>query len=503
MALQLAYRALTDPESILAKQSADEHLNLYRLSWAYYQSKVFAPGDDWTALLSASGLYKHTRLVFNPVPQIIDFYVDNIWSQAGDEKYPKLITPVSNGVDDKLIEAVAQLDQWTNWRKDQQEVKSYAAATGNTLVEVIDDMQRGKVTQKTIWAGYVKGVTLNDAGDVQQYALEYEVYDSKEKKSYKYGKIVTKEEIRYFRDDKPFDYGVGAVIPNAYGFCPAVWFRHSGGGVNGRAAFTDYAKVNHVNSLASHLHDNIHKEIESGKIIFADKPDQFTVISGGNKNSDGTLNEVDPRLDRVLIGMVGQGNIVDMSGLLKLAEAHPYLKDLLLSFGDDYPELEYRQIIKENAQLSGIALERLLTPAQNRLDRAAPNYDGQLIKLRQMQIAIAGWRTRNGWTNLTKQQQLFSPFDLTSYDRGDLDFNLKPSRLIEQTEDEREDLLMKKTNRAVVSADILPRDELLKILGKTDDEIIELLAKLDKQTVSVGNALGRAIDSGQGLELDN
>ena len=502
--LQAAYKAFSDPESVQNSITTTRRAETYSQAWSYYRKKMFSRRDsfDWSAYLASRELYKHTRLIYNPVPSIVDFYVDNVWQAAENNLYRALSTPVADGADESLVEAIAQIDQWTNWRGEQQKVKRYAAATGNVLIEVIDDGLRDKITQKTVWAGYVTDLQLSDADDVLAYTLEWSAYDSDKKETYVYKKIITKESFSYFRDDKPFipNGKSDAVEENPYQFCPAAWIKHiDDGAFYGLPACEDFDKVDEVNSLASHLHDNIHKEIESGKLLGIDDPATIRVLTGGAQNSDGTINENDPRLERVLLAAKGNVSVHDLSGLLKLAEAHPYLKELIASFADDYPELQAHAIIKQNTQLSGAALERLLTPAQNRLDRAAANYDQQLIKLRQMQIAIAGWRTRNGWQNLTDQQRKFAAFNLESYQDGNLDFNLKRSLLIETTDEEREDLAMKRTNRAVGSDGILPLTEKLKILGKSEAEIKAIKAELKTETASVGAALGKAFDAGNNL----
>ncbi len=487
----MAYKTLTDPAGLFDKPSADEHLDGYRLAWAYYSRKAFAVENDWSWLRTKEDLYQHTKLVFNVVPNIIDFYVDNIWSAPSDADHPSLVTPVAYAANPKIIDTIAQIDQWTNFWRAQAEIKAYTAVAGSCLVEIIDNEDRQKIEQNTVWAGFIKHIEMNRAGDVEAYTVEIPVYDPVLKETFRFRKEITKDDFRFFYNDKPFDYlGKPSVVTNPYGFCPAVQFRHTGAGAFGDAAFNDYAKVNHANSLASHLHDNIHKEIESGKWLGLEDPASIMTISGATKNADGTIREADTRLERVLIASKGVVSVNDLSGKLKLAEAQPYLKELLVSFGADYPELEYRQIIKENATLSGIALERLLTPAQNRLDRAAPNYDGQLIKLRQMQTAIGGWRLSNGWAGKTNQQKVFAPFNLDSYEGGDLDFNLKRSLLIEQSEDERVAIDGAKLDNANKATGLLPLRERIAFLGYDEKKIKEIISQLAKEDPITAQAYG-------------
>jgi hypothetical protein len=263
----------------------------------------------------------------------------------------------------------------------------------------------------------------------------------------------------------------------------AVWLKHGdNGGDHGTGAFTNFNKVDEVNALASHLHDNIHKEIESGKIIGVNDTATLKPLTGATENADGTINETDPRMDRLLLIAQGAVTVADLSGLLKLAEAHPYLKEVILSIGADYPELEYKQMLKENANMSGIALERLLIPAQNRLDGAQAYYNQQLVKFRQMGIAVAGMRVNGGgWMNRTNQQAVFAPFGLKSYEQGLLDFQLERSVLITLNEKENEEILKLKADRAAVLRDGVDEKTYLLIAGYSEKEADEIIMRKDKE----------------------
>lgn len=487
MASRAFWNILTDPGTESTKQTYEARLDQYRQAWAYYSGTMFSRrnGADWTIYLAQRELYKHTRLIFNPVPNIVDFYVDNLWKPADNKLYPALATPVLESTDERVTRAIAQLDQWGMWLSEKTKIIKYAATAGSCLVEGIDDLQRQKVYHNTVWAGLVKDVELNASGDVLAYTIEYEVYDRTRKTTFLYKKIVTKETFSYFRDDKPFipEGKTKEVEPNPYGFCFAVWLKHGdAGGDYGTGAFTNYDKVDETNSLASHLHDNIHKEIESGKIIGVNETATLKPLTGASQNSDGSLNEVDPRMDRLLLIAQGTVSVSDLSGLLKLAEAHPYLKELIISIGADYPELEYKQILKESAQLSGIALERLLTPAQNRLDGVQAYHNQQLVKFRQMGIAVSGMRANGGgWTTRTIQQQEFSPFNLKSYERGELDFQLENSVLVTLNEKEEEEILQLKASRAATLKDGVDAKEFLIIAGYSEEQADEILARKAKE----------------------
>lgn len=477
-----------DPESNLRDLTNEQRGDLYAEAWAYYRNRVFSKrnGEEWTIYIAQRGLYKHTRLIYNPVPSIVDFYVDNIWQPANNDDYEALVTPLSRKTDEKLIEAVAQLDQWGNFLSESQKMKRYASACGNVLIEGVDDLERGKILHRTVWPGYVTQLELNATGDVQSYTLQYKVYDPAAQQDYQYRKVVTKDDFSYFRDDKAFvpPGKSAAVEANPYGFCFAVWIRHADdGGDFGLPACAHLDKVDEVNSLASHLHDHIHKSIESPKVISTDS-EILPLIGAQQTGPEGrrTLTPQDPRLNWVVFKTGTGATVHDLAGDLSLAESDPHLNRLLTSFTDDYPELQAATMIRENSQLSGAALERMLTPAQNRLDSFQAGYNEQLIKLRQMQIAVGGMRASGGgWTSMTKQQKLFAQFGLSSYERGDLDISLRQSLLVGETEDEREDLLIKKASRATVMSELVDQQEALSIAGYGDEEIKEIMQRQAKE----------------------
>lgn len=483
-AIRAGYKAFTDPESYAMDFTREARIDLYTQAWAYYRSTIFSKrsGDTWATYLKDRGMYKHTRLIYNPIPQTVDFYVDNLWRPTANDKYPLLVTPCAEGTDEKLLEAIAQLDQWTNFLAESQRIKRYTAATGNVLVELVDSLDRGKILQKTIWPGYVSEFETNDTADLQKYVLEYPAYDPVKKVTYQFKKVVTKESFSYFRDGSAFvpPGKTQTVEENPYGFCPAVFIKHSDdGGGYGVPAFKDLDKVDEANALASHLHDNIHKSVESPILIST--PDEVKSLSGADP---ATLELHDPRLDWLVLKTGVGASVLDMASKLKLAEAEPYLKGILGSFQDDYPELQAATIIRENAQLSGAALERMLGPAQNRLNGVQPFYNQQLIKLRQMGLAIAGYRVKNGWRDLTDQQRKFAQFDLESYQDGQLDFSLTPSVLVQTTVEENEDLLLKKADRASkLKAIGVDEIEQWKAAGFTDDEIEEMQKRKAEDTL--------------------
>ena len=490
------------PEYQLQNLTHEERRDMYSVAWAYYRSKMFSSreGVSWQNYLEMRGMYKFTRLIYNPIPMLVDFYVDNIWERAENEDFPNLATPLLKDTDEKITEAVAQLDQWGMWLAESAKLKRYVAATGNALVEGVDDLDRGKILHRIIWPGYVKKVELNSTGDLQAYVLEYDVWDSEKRKMFTYRKEVDKEEYRYFYDDKPWTPPgkTGPVERNDYGFVFAVWFKHIDDGSDyGVPACYNYDKVDNVNGLASHIDDYIHRDIESPKII-GTAGEIVPIIGATRDKRTGMVTPQDTRINWVVLktdSTKGPVSVNDLSGVLKLSDASPELERQIKSFENDYPELQAATIMRENAQLSGAALERMLGPAQNRLDGVQPGYNQQLIKLRQMGLAVAGMRSNGGgWRQLTQQQSVFKPFGLLSYERGELEFSLKQSQLVHETEDEQETTMGKKATRASTLLDIgVDELEALQVAGYTEEQAQEIMTRKEAERNAEQNAEEEAL----------
>ncbi len=488
MAALAAYNTFTNPGGAALTKDFGDRVKAFDQARDYYSGARFSRrfGKNWAADLEILQLYKHTRLIYNYVPTVVDFYVDNIWSAAADEDNPALVTPVAAGASDELIEAVAQIDQWTNWRAKQKKVKREAGVKGACLVEIIDDLERGKILDKIIKPEHVVSVEMNSSDDVVRYAIAYPAKDEKGE-VYTYQKIVTKELFYYFRDDEPFvpPGKTAAIEQNPYGFCPAAYFVHDETeDGNPQGAFTDYDKLDNLNSLASHIDDFVHKAIESPKLI-GSEDGKIEPVIGGTKDKDGNITTEDTRRAWAVFIAEGAVSVHDLLGNLPLGEAIQIVEMQIKSFEKVYPEIKYEEVISGASDASGIALERRLIPAQNKLDHAAANYDQQLIKLRQMMIAIAGWRTSNGWTNLTPAQRKFAAFNLDSYDKGELDFNLKRSLLIEMSEKERLELDGLKLDNANKAAGILPLEKRIALLGFDEKETRELMNKLANEEAPI------------------
>lgn len=473
--------------------SHQNRVNQYTLLWSYYANTVFEDVGKWTAYRSQFGLYRHTRSIYNPVQRIVDFYVNHVYPGVLSEDGTDLpdgipiAIPLSEDTDEKLKDAIAQFWQWSNWQDGLGLMLTYGAATGNVMVEVIDELESGKITANILWPGLVSDLELDATGNVKAYALEYQAQDvtrfGKDRQVYTYRKEVDQEAFRYFKDGNPFDYGDGAEVANPYGFVPAVWAKHRNqGGDFGMAAVGGaIPKIDELNSLASHISDQVHKVI-NGTMIIASGGNIVPLFSGGNdrRNKDvgDDLSSLERTTNRQSLPMLkgpADTTVSPLAGNLDLGDAELRVTSLLSEIERDFPELTFYEKLRDMAQVTGPAAARLTGDVGMKVGRAQANYDQQSIKLFQMAVAIGGWRLRRGeWPQPTDQQKKFAPFDLTSYERGELDISILPRPLIAPNESDAIQIDKARAEAVNMKAEHISTEQVLRELNYTKEEIAKI-----------------------------
>lgn len=452
-------RVFEEPAYDYIQQNIYQRELEYMLLWAYYNGSMF---DKTARLLNAwsttgwstrtwdtykanYSLPRNIRLIYNPTRRLVDFYAGSVYpgvlSEDGEDLPDGVQSaiPFSKDTSPALKTAIAQLWQWNNWQERMQVELTYAAALGDCLVEIVDYLEQGKVCFEIPWPGYVADIDLDHAGNVKSYILEYGAWDDDEG-FYRYKKIVDQNYFQYFRNDEPYDYGNGAILENPYGFVPAVWFRHnSTGGDRGSPAIAgSMPLIDELNGVASLAHDQVRKVVGAPVIMWAQGSIQN--LFGQAKRGD-TSDFVEPASDQESLLMLKgpQGGRIDsLAGNLDIPGVYGVVEKLLGQVEDNHPELTFYKQLREMTQVTGPAAQRIVGDVETRVSKAQSNYDRGNIALFQMATAISGYRANNGdWGPLNRQQQKFLPFNLDSYESGDLDMAIMPRPLLTPTKLER------------------------------------------------------------------
>lgn len=484
----MARRAFEEPWR--SRRAFEEPMRLsqqskYHLLWAYYNESMFdrSRWASWGAYKANYNLYRNIRLIYNSVPQIVDFYAAQVYpgvlSEDGlafPDGSPSAI-PFTKDTPEALIRAVAQIWEWSNWQANKSVQVRYGAALGDVFTEVVDDVSRGKVYLEVVWPGEIVDLQLDPAGNVKYYAREYNASD--EAGSYVYRKEVDQETFRYFRDGYPFDYGEGSVVENPYGFCPGVWTKHKdvGGQCGVPAAAGIMAKLDEVNNLTSHSHDQIHKVIGAPWIFWT----SGRIENLGNAIKRGATSDFnEPSADQEsLLFLKGSpdGKVSSLAGNLNLADAHTWTESQKAHMKEQYSELSYYEALRSMSQATGPVIDRLVGDVQNKVIEAQANYDRSNKAAWGMAVAIAGHRLKTGaWgSTLSEQQALFSPYDLNSHAANKLRIGLAPRKLINPTRSEQSQERMTFWQAANAAAEAgVPVEVYLREAGWTEEQINQL-----------------------------
>jgi hypothetical protein len=464
-----AYRHFYDSPTNVQGGAVAAHWDWYQLCWQHYTNTVFDPwattqaptagittvstsvaGQRWSTYKSNYLLYRHTRPIYSPVNRLATFWSNTVYPgvlSLDGQQLPDgvpLAIPLAEDTPDALAAAIAQWWSWSNWQSLMRVYVLYGAVAGNVLVEVQDELDRGKVTARVWWPANVADLTLDSSGNVKYFALEYPLTDD-DGTPYTYRKEVDGDTFSTYRDGELYDYtedGTGKQWANPYRFVPAVWAKHTDIGTDygAPAIGASLGKVNELNSVAAHAHDAIHKAVENPRVLWD---------GGGTKKDDGTTGKKGPtdefsatdKNTRETLGIYHGplgGHVESLTGNVPLGDVMTYIDKLLGEIEQDHPALAMYREMRAMSTLTGPAAARVMGDVAGDYYGVCAGYDMNLRKLQQMCVAIGGYRANSGdWERpLTLQQEKFMPFGLKSYERGELDHDVLPRPLIPPTEKE-------------------------------------------------------------------
>ncbi len=416
---------LANPGEVALNDAYSNRINQYALGWNAYTNRAFSALAAWGSYASANGLYPKTRGFYNPTTRLVDFYVGHVYqgvlSETGANLPDGEMLAIPLLASPEVKAANAQLWQWGNWQQNKDLMVMFGASMGDVFIEAVEDVQKGRVWPQVIPPGHIKEVEFDGRGNVIFYDKQYGYYDRKDKRAHTYRKVVDKEIIREYRDDV-----MVSETENGYGFVPLVYVGHRSFGVGslpGAPAIRSWGKVENLNSLATRLYRYLEVQSQSPQVIFGDGELDVATLDS-TKKSDNDLK---------LLRFRGNGSIHNLSGNLDVAASEKRVESLLHEVENDHPEIVMYEKLRAMGDVSGVAVERLMGDVRGHVQRARAGYDAGMIRTFQMLISIGGMRAqerRDGWRDLSEGQKKFLPFDLGSYDRGDLDFSIAARPLV-------------------------------------------------------------------------
>lgn len=429
----------------------------YSLLEKYYANEVYERTDAQSDIIKGwAGLPRTIRPIALIAKRAVDWWPGQVyggkWTNDGlptDAGVPNRI-PYENDTPEDLRLAVQQAFTWGNGTRFLSRMVHTGAKLGDVFAEVelhwSDDGQPGnKVYPVLIHPRHVVGLDLSPRGDVQGYRLAIPRWDVVARQSYLWGKKVTKDDVTTYYNDEPYGYDdQDAVIPNPYGFVPAVWSPHMVvGGPHGAPAIDGImATLDEYQGLLSTIDDYIHRFVRQGVAVASKNPELLASLLRGDSNKGlagvpSHLRNMIADQERQQINifpMPEEATFHHMLVNLGLGDAGPHIDRIVHEIELALPEIVLSEKLLEMTQVTRPGAMPLVQKVKQKLNDVTENYDHSVVKIGQMCAAIGGHHASNGdWglgSQLTAQQALFTPFDLDSYAAGLLGFSLKARELI-------------------------------------------------------------------------
>lgn len=433
--VSLFKRVYNNPDAFISQTLHQSWPGRYNLNWSYYIGSALDEMATWAGYRTTHRLYYGTRNIYNPTRRLVDFYAGTIYpgTLTADAKRFEdgtvIAIPFAEDTDSRVIAAIASTWKWSNWHIQKGIMIRYAAATGECLVEIVDDLSSRKIEYRPWFPSAVTALELDFRGNVKGYTIEYDFVDEGGVQ-HRYKKVVDGVSFRTYRDNTPYGYDeADAVMENPYGFVPAVWVKHIDVGTShGEPCMRYISKWDELNSLASHWMDHAHRVLQAPVLVTGDNIQTFKPEVPEALKNDPVRPEQARGDIPMLRGPVGSDIVTaePPSGEVMAAVEH-----VLAEIEKDHPELTMHREMRKMSQVTGPAVSRLFGDVDIMVNEARNSYDTQMVKLFQMAVAIGGYRVNSGdWGELTEDRQVFRPFSLDSYEAGDLDFEIAARPLV-------------------------------------------------------------------------
>lgn len=408
----------------------------------YYLGTIYGGGVPGAGTLNGHPLPKAIRAITLMPGRAIDWWAPHV--------YPHGRIPWD--VDKTNMEAVAAFEQamrWGGWT--DNDLFTYVdreMLLGNTFaaVEISDDGQ--EVYPRLFHPRQVVDLALSVRRDVTMYEVAVPVKDAKGQ-SLTWHRRVDRETFRTWTSVGGMQASAVAEVDNPFGFCPAIWERPRASAVTDdpRVGESRLDKVlpafDELNGLLSEPHNYIHKIAKQPIMVVTEKPSELAAaLSATPPYADsleytqaGTAMRDVVRQTTHVIPMPLNSSAFPLLSNIGLADALAWVERMQADIRDALPELTLSKDLSGTRELG---VRATVEQVEHDLNLAASGADRGIVKLLQMCCAIGGELLEQGvWPNPTGAQELFRPFNLDSYDAGDLEADTEDREVLPPTMGER------------------------------------------------------------------
>jgi hypothetical protein len=401
-----------------------------------YENTSYRDVHKWaTAYRKQYSLYKYIRGVFNPAYRLGEFWKAHLFgglldAEAGEQGAIPIATD-----NESLRPAIAELWKWSRWQVQKDILTVRGAILGDAVVQVVDDVVRGRVYLSLLYPGKMASIDRDVFGNVKGYVIEENRADPQGgARTVVYLEIVTRngQDVVYetFLNGRPYAWPENidqtgnalSTWTEPYGFVPLVVIQHNDVGLDwGWSELHPIrSKVQEADDLASLISDQVRKTVDPIWLMKGMKRAALS-LTGATDTADANRPAPGREELQAIWNVPVDGGAEAMVADLKLENVLAHLNGILKEIERDVLELS-SDIHTSAGSASGRALRTARQPVVSKVVQRRANYDGALVAAHQMAIAIGGWR---GYSE-------YAGFNLDSYARGDLNHTIAEHPVFEE-----------------------------------------------------------------------
>ncbi len=328
---------------------------------------------------------------------IVDFYsaytLQGMWGEEGTEGVEAWLQPAGNT---RIVRPMLDVLEWSSLQTEQSTIARRAALYGVCLLVVVDEYDpetpaASKVRIEVRHPGELVKWRFDRFGNLK-YALlettEKEMDDRGDETSYTYGRLYTPTQYITYRDGNEYAFptnpGIGnrrvSRWPNPHGFVPirVVHHERGEGEFGSNAWYSIIEPLSEINLRTSQVGGNIGQHFSPAYFVRGMSPP---------RNDDGTVADVarsgiwystNPDADaKPLVASLQYEGVMDA-----------YVGRLWAHIVDVQPELLITELARKSGELSGVAVQKMMTGLIKRADAAQDNYDTEIVKALQMALSM-------------------------------------------------------------------------------------------------------------------
>jgi hypothetical protein len=336
------------------------------------------------------------RGIFNVVRPIVEFYVD--YTQQG-----MLGVEGDSGVDawfetknPRIIQPMLDVVEWSSLATESRKLRARAAKFGNVLLVVSDRYDRVNPDHSTVRIEVRHPAELTKWAFDRQGNLTYALLETDERTidertgretAYRYGRLYTRTQYATFKDGQAFAYDDNPTLngrplatwPNPHGFVPIRVCQHeeTEGEFGANAWYLIVDALNEINLRASQVGGNIGQHFSPAYAMIG--------VAAPRAPATGEVEDV-PR--NGFLYMPPNSDAKPLLAQLDIPGAYVHIERILKHIVEVQPELTLPELLKAGGDLTGVAVQKMLTGLRTRGEAAQANYDGELVKALQMALSM-------------------------------------------------------------------------------------------------------------------